>query len=65
MRAELQHNDSPYGLLVLTGRDQSHVPNITNTPPASPGFSPYDTCEGLFGAATDNVIWMGGSPDWY
>jgi len=65
LKAELDHNDTPYGLRVLTGRDDLERPGVEDF--ASLGFGnpgPLDGCNGLIGESTDNAIWMGGSPDW-
>jgi len=67
LEAELAHNDSPYGLTVLTGRpDKKHNAFFDDHLQEKKQEHPLSThCEDVFqNNATDDVIWMGGSPDW-
>eukprot|EP01121_Diplochlamys_sp_Union-15-3_P001413 TRINITY_DN11225_c0_g1_i1.p1 TRINITY_DN11225_c0_g1~~TRINITY_DN11225_c0_g1_i1.p1 ORF type:complete len:429 (-),score=64.03 TRINITY_DN11225_c0_g1_i1:2-1288(-) len=56
LQAELSHNDSPYGLLVLTGRHSDKRKQVK--------IDQYTDCGSINPIAQDNSIWMGGSPNW-
>eukprot|EP01119_Soliformovum_irregulare_P015281 TRINITY_DN4283_c0_g1_i3.p1 TRINITY_DN4283_c0_g1~~TRINITY_DN4283_c0_g1_i3.p1 ORF type:complete len:999 (+),score=216.10 TRINITY_DN4283_c0_g1_i3:447-2999(+) len=55
LKAEVDHNDTPWGLRVVTGR--TGEPSLLDP-------SPLDNCGALYGPSIDNSIWMGGSQDW-
>jgi len=73
MNGELEHNDSPYGLLVMTGRNgekdfesiygELFDLSVKKVKHKIPTIGPTD-CNAVAGLAQDDSIWMGGSPDW-
>lgn len=57
--AELANNDTPYGLRVLTSPRMQRDDNFD-----FPEMKRKQSCSNLASQTVDNVIWMGGSPDW-
>ncbi len=67
--AEVKYNDSPYGLLAMTGREDPERSSKFLREQYAKKFDGAtlnkDSCPFWSTTAQDDVIWMGGSPDWY